>query len=80
MKAQMVKNTVIVPQGAKGGFIVKRPPTDREALAQEVQACYATFMRGLLDITDNYVDGAVVPPPTLVREILAWMARESREN
>jgi glutamate dehydrogenase len=69
MKAQMVKNAVIVPVGAKGGFVVKRPPADggREALMDEVVACYSTMMRGLLDITDNRVDGKVVPPPDVVR-------------
>jgi glutamate dehydrogenase len=69
MKAQMVKNAVIVPVGAKGGFVVKRPPLDgsREALMDEVVACYSTMMRGLLDITDNRVDGNVVPPPDVVR-------------
>jgi glutamate dehydrogenase len=69
MKAQMVKNAVIVPTGAKGGFVVKRPPVgnDRQALATEVSACYQTFMRGLLDLTDNLVDGDGVPPPEVVR-------------
>ncbi len=68
MKAQMVKNAVIVPQGAKGGFVVKRPPAgrDRDALAAEVRACYSTFMHGLLDLTDNYVDGRPAPPPEVV--------------
>jgi glutamate dehydrogenase len=69
MKAQMVKNAVIVPVGAKGGFVVKRPPLEggREALMDEVVACYSTMMRGLLDVTDNRVDGKVVPPPDVVR-------------
>ena len=69
MKAQMVKNAVIVPVGAKGGFVVKRPPTttDRDALQAEVEACYQILIRGLLDITDNIVDGAVVPPSRVVR-------------
>jgi glutamate dehydrogenase len=69
MKAQTVKNAVIVPVGAKGGFVVKRPPTDggREALMDEVVACYSTMMRGLLDLTDNRVDGKVVPPADVVR-------------
>src|SRR5829696_3149408 len=69
MKAQMVKNAVIVPVGAKGGFVVKQPPAGggREALMDEVVACYSTMMRGLLDITDNRVDGKVVPPPDVVR-------------
>ena len=55
MKAQTVKNAVIVPVGAKGGFVVKRPPAEggREALQKEVVACYKTLIRGMLDITDN---------------------------
>ena len=68
MRAQMVKNAVIVPHGAKGAFVVKRPPaeTDQDALATEVRDCYATFIRGLLDVTDNQVNGQVVPPPDVV--------------
>ncbi|MGE3414399.1 MAG: NAD-glutamate dehydrogenase domain-containing protein, partial [Dehalococcoidia bacterium] len=66
-KAQNVKNAVIVPVGAKGGFVVKSPPTGRDALQAEVAACYRTFVRGLLDVTDNLVDGHVVPPPRVVR-------------
>jgi glutamate dehydrogenase len=64
MKAQMVKNALIVPVGAKGGFVVKRP---REPLRDEVIACYRTFVSGLLDVTDNIVDGEVVPPRDVVR-------------
>ncbi|UEM21104.1 NAD-glutamate dehydrogenase [Skermanella mucosa] len=71
MKAQMVKNAVIVPVGSKGGFVVKRPPpadAGRDVLMAEVIECYKTLMRGLLDITDNYAaDGSVVPPPRVVR-------------
>ena len=69
MKAQQVKNTVIVPVGAKGGFYVKQPPVggDRDAVLAEGVACYRTFIRGLLDITDNIVDGAVAPPVDVVR-------------
>ncbi|HVF21234.1 MAG TPA: NAD-glutamate dehydrogenase [Mycobacteriales bacterium] len=67
VKAQMVKNAVIVPVGAKGGFVVKRPVADRDAMAAEVVACYSDFMRGLLDITDNRVSGVVVPPVDVVR-------------
>ena len=69
MKAQMVKNAVIVPVGAKGGFVVKRPPPggDREEVLAEVEACYRTFIGGLLDLTDNIVDGEVAPPPDVVR-------------
>ena len=67
MKAQMVKNTVIVPVGSKGGFVVKQPPADRDTYLQEGVACYQTFLRGLLDLTDNLVAGKVVPPKDLVR-------------
>src|SRR5690606_20990755 len=69
VKAQMVKNTVIVPVGAKGGFIVKRPPVggDRDALLAEGVSCYRSFINGLLDITDNLVDGKPVPPQNVVR-------------
>src|SRR5215207_4935017 len=67
MKAQMVKNALIVPVGAKGGFVVKRPPADRGALADEVVACYRTFISGLLDLTDTVRDGRVTPPPDVVR-------------
>ena len=66
MKAQMVKNAVIVPVGAKGGFVLKLPPTDREALRGECVDCYRTFIRGLLDLTDNIVGGETIPPPGVV--------------
>jgi glutamate dehydrogenase len=69
MKAQQVKNTVIVPNGAKGGFVCKQLPTgDRDAVQREVVACYQTFIRGLLDLTDNIVDGRVVPPVRVLRK------------
>ncbi|MEE4377916.1 MAG: NAD-glutamate dehydrogenase [Candidatus Competibacteraceae bacterium] len=67
MKAQMVKNSVIVPVGAKGGFVLKQPPGNREQLQQEAVACYRTFIHGLLDITDNRVDGVIISPPQVVR-------------
>jgi glutamate dehydrogenase len=67
MKAQMVKNAVIVPVGAKGGFVVKRPPEKREELPEEVVACYQTFICGLLDLTDDIDGGEVVPPANVVR-------------
>ena len=69
MKAQMVKNAVIVPVGAKGGFVAKRLPQgdDRAALQAEVIECYRTFIQGLLDVTDNIVAGEVVPPRAVVR-------------
>ncbi|MEJ7775785.1 MAG: NAD-glutamate dehydrogenase domain-containing protein, partial [Nocardioidaceae bacterium] len=69
VKAQMVKNTVIVPVGAKGGFFCKQLPDsgDRDAWMAEGVACYQTFIRGLLDVTDNRVDGQTVPPRRVVR-------------
>ena len=67
MKAQHVKNTVIVPVGAKGGFVCRRLPAARDAAQREVVACYQDFIRGLLDLTDNIVDGKVVAPPAMVR-------------
>ncbi len=70
VKAQMVKNAVIVPVGAKGGFVVKvspDPSVDREAWLAEGIACYRTFISALLDITDNLVTGVVVPPIDVVR-------------
>ncbi|MDP9259338.1 MAG: NAD-glutamate dehydrogenase [Actinomycetota bacterium] len=62
MKAQMVKNAVIVPVGAKGGFVLRAPPADRQLLRAEVQLRYSTFIRGLLDVTDNIAGGEVVHP------------------
>lgn len=69
MKAQMVKNTIIVPVGSKGGFVVKQPPIEggREAMMQEGIACYKTFLRGLLDVTDNIINGTITPPVSVVR-------------
>jgi glutamate dehydrogenase len=68
MKAQNVKNTLIVPVGAKGGFVPKRlPGGSREEVQAEVIACYRIFIRGLLDLTDNIVAGRLVPPPQVVR-------------
>ena len=69
MKTQMVKNTVIVPVGSKGGFVVKRPPAEggREALMTEVVECYRTLMRGMLDLTDNIKQGKFIPPKDVVR-------------
>lgn len=69
MKSQMTKNAVIVPGGAKGGFIVKRPPTsgERDALQAEAVECYKTMIRGLLDITDNREGDRVVVPADVVR-------------
>ncbi|MCX4881168.1 NAD-glutamate dehydrogenase [Streptomyces sp. NBC_00847] len=70
VKAQMVKNTVIVPVGAKGGFVAKQlpdPSVDRDAWLAEGIASYKTFISALLDITDNMVAGEVVPPADVVR-------------
>ncbi|RZU33710.1 NAD-glutamate dehydrogenase [Blastococcus saxobsidens] len=70
VKAQMVKNTVIVPTGAKGGFVVKRPPAEgasRDEVLAEGQACYKLFIGALLTLTDNLVGGSIVPPAKVVR-------------
>ncbi len=69
MKAQMVKNAVIVPVGAKGGFVLKKPPpsSDRTAFFNEGVRCYRLFLSGLLDITDNRPQDAIVPPDNVVR-------------
>jgi glutamate dehydrogenase len=69
MKAQNVKNTLIVPVGAKGGFVPKRLPAagTREEIQAEVVSCYQTFIRGLLDLTDNIVSGRIAPPQCVVR-------------
>jgi glutamate dehydrogenase len=67
VKAQMVKNAVIVPTGAKGGFVPKRPTAGPDEFRAEGVACYREFIAGLLDLTDNLVGGAVVPPPHTVR-------------
>jgi glutamate dehydrogenase len=63
MKAQMVKNAVIVPVGSKGGFVLKRTPTTKDELKAQVVEQYSTLIRGMLDLTDNLVDGTVVHPP-----------------
>ncbi len=69
VKSQIVKNAVIVPVGAKGGFVVKKPPAagDREALLAEGIACYKTMIRGMLDITDNQQGEIILPPADTVR-------------
>ncbi|MFF4807911.1 NAD-glutamate dehydrogenase [Micromonospora chersina] len=63
VKAQMVKNAVIVPVGAKGGFVLKQKPGDRD----EAVACYKEFVGALLDVTDNIASGEIVPPEDVVR-------------
>ena len=70
VKAQQVKNAVIVPVGSKGGFVVKRPPppdAGRDAFQAEGIACYRAFISGLLDLTDNLKGNKVVPPRNVVR-------------
>ena len=69
MKAQQVKNSVIVPMGAKGGFVVKQPPKEggRPAYLKEGIECYKIFIRGLLDITDNQDGSKITPPKNVVR-------------
>ncbi|TCO50710.1 NAD-glutamate dehydrogenase [Actinocrispum wychmicini] len=74
VKAQAVKNAVIVPVGAKGGFVLKRPPVptgdpglDRQALQNEGVTCYRMFIAGLLDLTDNLAAGSTIPAPQVVR-------------
>jgi glutamate dehydrogenase len=63
VKAQMVKNSVIVPVGAKGGFVLKQKPGDRD----EAVECYKRFITALLDVTDNILGGKIVPPKDVVR-------------
>lgn len=67
VKTQHVKNTAIIPVGAKGGFVAKQLPTEREAFLKEGQECYKIFIRGLLDLADNIIDGEVVHAPNVVR-------------
>src|SRR5206468_3789548 len=69
LKAQMVKNTVIVPVGSKGGFVLKRAPSpsNRDAYMKEGVACYQNYLRGLLDLTDNRVGDKIVAPPRVKR-------------
>lgn len=67
VKAQMVKNTIIVPVGSKGGFIVKRKTSSREAWLEAGQACYKRFIGALLSLTDNLQAGALLSPPQVVR-------------
>lgn len=66
VRTQQVKNTVIVPSGAKGAFYVRKPPADRNALEPAVRESYMQFIRGLLDVTDNIVEGKVVHPRDVV--------------
>jgi glutamate dehydrogenase len=62
MATQMVKNVLIVPVGAKGGFVLRRPPSDRKRLSEAGDSYYQVFIRALLSVTDNVIDGEVVTP------------------
>ena len=64
---QLVKNVVIVPTGSKGGFLLKYPSADRGVRRQQADTHYKTFIRGLLDVTDNAIDGKIIPAPGVVR-------------
>lgn len=68
MKAQMTKNSIIVPVGSKGGFVLKKAPVEggREALVKEAIECYKTFLRGMLDITDNVINGKIIKPQNVI--------------
>jgi glutamate dehydrogenase len=68
MKTQMVKNSIIVPVGSKGGFVLKGEVPARPALDDYLVNRYREFVSGLLDVTDNIVDGQVVHPPEVVRK------------
>ncbi len=69
VKAQQVKNAVIVPNGAKGGFVCKHPPQTggRDAILKEGIECYKIFIRGLLDLTDNLIEGKIKSPEDTLR-------------
>ncbi len=67
MKAQMTKNALIVPAGAKGGFVLRRPPADPTARQQATASAYGRYVRALLDITDTITDGAIVAPSQVRR-------------
>lgn len=66
MKTQMVKNSIIVPVGAKGGFVLHNEPTERAELSQAIESTYKDFIRSLLDVTDNRVDGKIITPDKCV--------------
>jgi glutamate dehydrogenase len=69
LKAQMTKNAIIVPIGSKGGFVLKAlsPQATRDEFLHEGIECYQSFLRGMLDITDNIINGAIVPPSYVMR-------------
>ena len=66
MKTQMVKNSIIIPVGAKGGFILHEEPTDRKELAEKVEATYRKFIHALLDITDNRIENQIKSPQNCI--------------
>lgn len=66
MKTQMVKNSIIIPVGAKGGFVVKNLPTEPNAVREEVERCYRIFIRSLLEVTDNRKEDKIIPPQRCV--------------
>ena len=68
MATQMVKNVLIVPVGAKGGFVLRRPPADRRRLREAGDSYYQVFIRALLSVTDNVVDGEVVTPDGILHD------------
>ncbi|MDO4434984.1 MAG: NAD-glutamate dehydrogenase [Cardiobacteriaceae bacterium] len=67
VKAQMVKNAIIVPVGSKGGFVVKQKTNSREAFMEAGKACYKRYVGALLSVTDNLQAGEIVPPANVVR-------------
>jgi glutamate dehydrogenase len=67
VKAQQVKNSVIVPVGSKGGFVIKQPKADKAEYNKQGIECYKTFLSGMLDITDNIVAGKIIAPKDVVR-------------
>ena len=67
MKAQMVKNAVIIPTGSKGGFVVKTSINEKDKYIEEGIECYKIFLRGILDITDNRKGNKIIPPKNVVR-------------
>jgi glutamate dehydrogenase len=68
MQTQMLKNTIIVPVGSKGGFVLKGPVPAPPALDAYLVARYSEYISGLLDVTDNIVDGEIIHPPEVVRQ------------
>lgn len=67
MATQMLKNTLIIPVGAKGGFVLKDAVEEYSVARRHADELYKIFIRGLLEVTDNIVDGQIVPPPRVLR-------------